>query len=70
MDKLDILNRDEFVEQLVRLIENISDNKTSTCFAINGAWGCGKSFVLDMFEEELKPYSEKYFVVRYNCWKY
>ena len=71
MDKLDILNRDKFVEQLVRLIENISDNKTSTCFAINGAWGCGKSFVLDMFEEQLNgPYSEKYFVVRYNCWKY
>ena len=71
MDKLDILNRDKFVEQLVRLIENISDNKTSTCFAINGEWGSGKSFVLDMFEEELNgPYSEKYFVVRYNCWKY
>lgn len=71
MDKLDILNRDKFVEQLVRLIENISDNKTSTCFAINGEWGSGKSFVLDMFEEQLNgPYSEKYFVVRYNCWKY
>lgn len=71
MDKLDVLNRDKFVEQLVRLIENISDNKTSTCFAINGAWGSGKSFVLDMFEEQLNgPYSEKYFVVRYNCWKY
>lgn len=76
MDKLDILNRDEFVEQLVRLIENISDNKTSTCFAINGAWGCGKSFVLDMFEGKLskihseETFNEKYFIVRYNCWKY
>ena len=50
MDKLDILNRDEFVEQLVRLVENISENKTSTCFAINGAWGSGKSFVLDMLK--------------------
>ena len=76
MDKLDILNRDEFVEQLVRLIENISDNKTSTCFAINGAWGSGKSFVLDMFEEKLsviqseETFNEKYFIVHYNCWKY
>ena len=76
MDKLDILNRDEFVEQLVRLIEIISDNKTSTCFAINGAWGCGKSFVLDMFEGKLskihseETFNEKYFIVRYNCWKY
>ena len=71
MDKLDILNRKRFVEQIIKLIENISDNKTSTCFAINGAWGSGKSFVLDMLEDELNgPYSEKYFVVRYNCWKY
>lgn len=76
MDKLDILNRDEFVEQLVRLVENISENKTSTCFAINGAWGSGKSFVLDMFEEKLsviqseETFNEKYFIVRYNCWKY
>lgn len=76
MDKIDILNRDEFVAQLVSLVENISDNKTSTCFAINGAWGSGKSFVLDMFEEQLSviqseaTFNDKYFVVHYNCWKY
>ncbi len=76
MDKIDILNRDEFVEQLVCLVENISDNKTSTCFAINGAWDSGKSFVLDMFEEQLSviqsevTFDDKYFIVHYNCWKY
>lgn len=39
MDKLDILQRDEFVKQLERMIENISENKASTCFALtaNGA---------------------------------
>ena len=30
MDKLDVLNRDTFVEQLVRLMNNLSDNKSST----------------------------------------
>lgn len=76
MDKLDILNRDKFVEQLVSLVENISDNKSSTCFAINGEWGTGKSFVLKMFEEQLskiqseETFNEKYFIVHYNCWKY
>ncbi|MGN1334416.1 MAG: P-loop NTPase fold protein [Anaerovoracaceae bacterium] len=71
MDKLDILNRDAFVEQVIKLLENISDNKAATCFAIDGEWGTGKSFVLDMLEEQLNgPYSEKYFVVRYNSWKY
>lgn len=76
MEKLDILNRDVFVEQLVRLMDNISSNKASTCFAINGSWGCGKSFVLDMFEEQLnliqseETFTDKYFVVRYNSWKF
>lgn len=76
MEKLDILNRTDFVNQLMRLIDNISNNKTSTCFAINGSWGCGKSFVLDMFEDKLnsiqseETHTDKYFVVRYNCWKF
>lgn len=76
MDKLDILNRDEFVEQLLKLVENISSNNASTCFAINGPWGCGKSFVLDMFQEKLEQiqseetFTDKYFVIRYDCWKF
>ena len=76
MNKLDVLNRDAFVEQLLRLMDNISSNKASTCFAINGAWGCGKSFVLDMLEEKLntiqseETYTDKYFVIRYNSWAF
>ena len=77
MNKLDVLNRDAFVEQLLHLVDNLSVyKKASTCFAINGAWGCGKSFVLDMFEEQLsliqseETYTDKYFVIRYNSWKF
>ena len=76
MEKLDILNREEFVNKLVNLTENISANNASTSFAINGVWGCGKSFVLDMYEERLnviqseETATDKYFVIRYNCWKY
>lgn len=76
MDKLDILQRDEFVKQLERMIENISANKSSTCFAINGKWGCGKTFVLDMLQERLEEKQSeqtadnKYFIIRYNSWKY
>lgn len=76
MRKLDILNRKEFVDKLVNLTKNISNNRTSTTFTINGVWGCGKSFVLDMYEEQLntiqskKTAADKYFVIRYNCWKY
>lgn len=76
MEKLDILNRDAFVEQLLRLMDNISGHKASTCFAVNGPWGCGKSFVLDMFEEQLnviqseETFTDRYFVIRYNSWKF
>ena len=76
MEKIDILNRDEFVQQLLRLVENISDNQASTCFAVNGAWGSGKTFVLDFFQEQLEQiqseetYTDKFFVIQYNCWKF
>lgn len=76
MNKLDILNRGDFIERLLKLIENISSNKSSTSFAINGTWGCGKSFVLELFQERLEQiqseetHTEKYFVVRYNTWKF
>lgn len=76
MTKLDILNRDVFVERLVTLTENISSNRASASFAINGIWGSGKSFVLDMYEERLNQIQseetalDKYCVIRYNCWKY
>ena len=76
MDKLDILNRESFVNQLLQLTESISERKTSVSFAIDGAWGCGKSFVLDMLEEQLEQiqseetFTDKYLIIRYNCWKY
>lgn len=76
MNKLDILNRDAFVDQLLRLMENLSDNKMSTCFAINGTWGCGKSFILDMLVEQLnviqseETHTNKYFIIRYDSWKF
>lgn len=76
MEKLDVLSREEFVNRLITLTENVSNAKTSASFAINGVWGCGKSFVLDMYEEKLNEIqseetaTDKYFVIRYNCWKY
>lgn len=74
MEKQDILNREQFIEDMFQMVENISVNKSSTCFALNGKWGCGKSFVLDMFQEKLDKFiseetkNNKYFVIRYNSW--
>lgn len=75
-DKLDVLNREQFVDQLINLMDNLSDNEISVSFAIDGVWGSGKSFVLDMFEDRLSVIHsedtehEKYYIIRYNCWKY
>ena len=75
MERLDILNRGAFVEQLTSLVQNISENKASSCFAINGIWGSGKTFVLKMLQEQLEQiqseetFHDRYFVVEYNCWK-
>lgn len=76
MHKIDVLDREEFVNQLVSLTDCISKAKGNTTFAIDGKWGCGKSFVLDMFEARLadiqceETAADKYFTIRYNCWKY
>lgn len=76
MNNIDTLNRSRFVEQVFNLIETISTNKGNTTFAIDGEWGCGKSFVLDMLEKRLfdmqnpDTADNKYFVIHYNCWQY
>ncbi len=75
-DKLDVLNREQFVDRLINLMDNLSDNEISVSFAIDGVWGSGKSFVLDMFEDRLSvkhsedTMHERYYIIRYNCWKY
>lgn len=74
--KVDVLNRDSFIIKLKTLIEIMSDNKQGCCFALNGAWGSGKSFVLEKLEEKLKKQLDneteesKYYVFHYDCWKY
>lgn len=74
--KVDVLNRDSFIIKLKTLIEIMSESKQGCCFALNGAWGSGKSFVLEKLEEKLKNQIDnetedsKYYVFHYDCWKY
>lgn len=65
--RVDILDRQQFVEDVVRIVRQLSANKKNTTFAINGAWGVGKTFVLDMLEEQLK---DDFIVFHYNAWEY
>ena len=75
-ERIDLLDRQEFVDQILTIVKALSDNRKNTCFAINGRWGSGKSFVLDMFEEQAQEIGQegqelsRYLIFRYNCWEY
>lgn len=77
MDKrLDLLNREEFVENVIKIVNQLSDIKRGCCFAIEGGWGVGKTFVIEKIEDRLKVFlseetnSDRYFVFHYNCWQH
>ena len=74
--RLDLLDRQEFVDRLLTIAGALSNSKKNSCYAVNGDWGVGKSFVLDMFEEQAKDIGvegetlSRYLLFRYNCWEY
>lgn len=73
---IDLLNRGDFIDQIIKIIELTANNRKSIRFAINGSWGVGKSFVLDIIEKRLEKIQsetsglDKYMVFHYNCWEY
>lgn len=63
----DRLERKPLVDKVCYLVDNLPEDDRF-CLALNGAWGSGKTFVLNMLEEEFSKH-EEYFVVKYNAWK-
>ena len=76
VEKLDLLDRQPFVEQLISIANMLADNKKNACYAINGSWGVGKTYVLGMFEQQIRDYGQegttlgRFLVLHYNCWQY
>ena len=62
----DSLNREEFINDVVEIVEKFSENKESKSFAIDGKWGVGKTYVVEEVEERL---SDKHLVIHYNAWE-
>ncbi len=80
-DKIDIMNRSEWVNKVYNLIESLPLDNRGASFAIDGKWGSGKTFVLNMLTEKLesevvdtekaksKKTDRKYLVFNYNAWE-
>ena len=69
----DLLDRQSFIDKVKTIIEFQAAQKKNCCFAINGSWGVGKTFVLNKLEEQLEletNVTDKYLIFRYNCWQY
>ena len=65
MNKQDLLHREQYVKLLESLIDNKVQNQNGFSFAIDGSWGTGKTFVLQMLEGKLK--TNGYLIFHYNC---
>ena len=48
----DKIGREDFVNKICGLVDSLGKDK-NFCLALNGAWGSGKTFVLDMIAEKL-----------------
>ena len=64
--KPDLLDRQPFVDLLDNIISKKINAHMGFSFAIDGKWGCGKSFILKQLEKSL---NSKYLVIHYNCWE-
>ena len=75
-NKIDLLDRNEFIENVIKIVNQLSEIKKGCCFSIEGGWGIGKTFVIEEVSDRLKlqqseeTFDNQYFVFNYNCWKY
>ena len=66
----DHLSRQPFIDMLKTIVQSQRGNPAGYSFAIDGEWGCGKTWVLDALEEQLSADGgSPYLVFRYNAWE-
>ena len=63
----DKIGRKGIVDKLCNLLDNLTKDD-HFCVALDGVWGSGKSFVVNMTEEVLDKRDE-YIVVKYDAWE-
>ena len=66
----DYLSRKTYLDLLKSIIANQCGNPSGYSFAIDGKWGCGKTWILMELENQLLEDSEhKYLIFHYNAWE-
>lgn len=63
----DYLSRQPFINLLKNIVANQSKNNNGFSVAIDGDWGSGKTWILDMLESQLP--SNEYLIFHYNAWE-
>lgn len=61
----DLLFRQPYLNLLKSIIENQRENALGYAFAIDGEWGCGKTWILKELETQL---DNSYLIFHYNAW--
>ena len=54
----DLLNRQALVDQIIHLLDILSDTRGSCTLVLNGKRDSGKTFVLNMLEQQLREYQD------------
>lgn len=73
---IDLLDRATLIRQMLLIADALSKKKKNACYALNGAWGVGKSFVINEFERQIVQYGQdgttldRFLLFHYDCWKY
>ena len=66
----DYLSRQPYLDLLKLIIANQCDNPNGYSFAIDGEWGCGKTWILTELEKQLtEDLEKKYLIFHYNAWE-
>lgn len=66
IDEIDILGRDEFIDNCRLLINTVFNTTKSAFIMIDGEWGVGKTFVMNILDKKL---GDAYSIIKYNCWE-
>lgn len=63
----DKIGRQDIVDKVCGLVDSLQKDQ-NFCLSLNGAWGSGKSFVLQMIEEQLSK-KQEYVIIKYDAWE-